>query len=291
MKHLITVTWQHLRRSPYQALAAIMIMTMTTFAILSFTLLSISSQKLLTYLEQKPQVIAFFNDTVTTPDQVAATISELEKTGKAASVRFVSKDEALKIYRDRNKSDPLLLELVTANTLPASIEVSANSVSDLPSLYEILKTVPNVEEISYQRDVVNSLIGALDRVRKFGAGLITFLVATSILTILTIIGMKISVRKDEIDIQRLVGASTWYIRMPFILEGLFYGLASATISWFVISAIILFSTPQLKPYLSGLSILPVSWITSLEILGFSLLTGALVGATGSYFAVRRYLKS
>lgn len=291
MKHLIVVTWQHLRRSPYQALAAIMIMTMTTFAILSFTLLSFSSQKLLTYLEQKPQVIAFFNDTVTSPDQVADLVDNLEKTGKTASVKFVSKEQALQIYRERNKSDPLLLELVTANTLPASVEVSALSVSDLPALYDVLKTVPNVEEISYQRDVVNSLIGALDRVRKFGVGLITFLVATSILTILTIIGMKISVRKDEIDIQRLVGASTWYIRMPFILEGLFYGLVSATVSWFVISLIIFFSTPHLKPYLAGLSILPVSLLTSLEILGFSLLTGALVGATGSYFAVRRYLKN
>lgn len=291
MKHLITVTWQHIRRSPYQALSAIMIMTMTTFAILAFTLLSISSQKLLTYLERKPQVIAFFNDTVTTKDQIAPLVEVLEKTGKAASIKFVSKEEALQIYRERNKNDPLLLELVTANTLPASVEVSAANVSDLPSLYDVLKTVPNVEEISYQKDVVDSLIGALDRVRKFGAGLITFLVATSILTILTIIGMKISVRKDEIDIQRLVGASTWYIRLPFILEGLFYGLASATISWFVITGIIYFSTPHLRPYLSGLSILPVSLVTSLEILGFSLLTGALVGATGSYFAVRRYLKN
>lgn len=289
MSHQLSVTWQHIRRSPYQAAAAIMIMTLTIFVGLAFTLISFGSQKLLTYLEQKPQVIVFFNDSITKTDQVKELRDKLKSTGKVASVKFVSKDQALKIYQQRNKSDPLLLELVTANTLPASLEVSAQNVSDLPSLYEILKDTKNVEEISYQRDVVNTLIGVLDKVRKFGLGLVIFLVTTSLFTILTIIGMKIALRRDEIEVQRLVGASKWYVRMPFLLEGLFYGAVGALISWSAIYGLIYFSTPHLLPYFSGLSILPISPIVMLQFLGVTIVAGGLVGIFGSFLAVWRYL--
>ncbi len=291
MKHQLVVTWQHMRRSPYQAAAAVMIMTFTMFVGLVFLLLSLGSQHLLTYLERKPQVIAFFNDTVTTPDQVADTINILNSTGKTASVNFVTKDQALEIYKDRNKSDPLLLELVSANTLPASLEVSAKNISDLPQLYDIIKSTPNVEDISYQKDVVNTLVGILDKIRKGGLSLVIFLTLTSLFTILTIIGMKISLRKDEIEVEKLVGASTNYIRMPFLLEGLFYGLFGAIISWAIIYGLILLLTPYLAPYFIGLSLLPVSPMFMLVVLGGSIVSSSFIGVTGSFLAVWRYLKN
>ncbi len=250
-----------------------------------------ASQKLLTYLEQKPQVKVFFNDTVTKKDQVQDIMDSLEATNKAASIKFVSKEQALEIYKERSKDDPLLLELVTANTLPASIEVSAKNVSDLPALYEIVKLAPNVEDISYQKDVVDSLIGVMDKIRKIGFGVIIFLVITALFIIITIIGMKISLRKDEIEVERLVGASKWYIRSPFLLEGLFYGVLGAVVSWIIIYVTILLSTPFLLPYFSGLSILPVSSILMLEILALAVVSGSLVGVVGSFLAVYRYLKN
>lgn len=290
MKHLLNVTWQHIRRSPYQALAAVMIMMLTIFVGLAFFLLSLGSQKLLVYLEHKPQVIAFFNDTVTSEDQVREIENTLSAGGKVNAVKFVSKDEALAIYKNRFNNDPLLLELVSANTLPASLEVSAKTVNDLPSLYQILKKTPNIEEISYQQDVVKSLIGVLDRVRKFGVGLVGFLVVTSLLTILTIIGMKIALRREEIEVERLIGASNWYVRAPFLFEGFFYGAVGAIISWGLIYAIIFVSTPYLLPYLAGLSLLPLQPIFMVEVLAGTVIVGGLVGVVGSFLAVWRYLK-
>lgn len=289
MGHQLAVTWQHMRRSPYQAAAAIMIMILTIFVGLIFTMISFGSQRLLIYLEQKPQVIAFFKDTITQDNQIKNLYDELNATGKVGKLKFVSKDEALKIYQQRNKNDPLLLELVTANTLPASLEVSANNVADLPSLYEILKKAQNIEEISYQRDIVNALINVLDKIRKFGVGLVAFLVTTSLFTILTIIGMKIALRKEEIEVQRLVGASKWYVRTPFLLEGLFYGATGAIISWSIIYLLIILLTPYLLPYLSGLSLLPVSFPLMLQFLAGTVVFGSLVGILGSFLAVWRYL--
>ena len=290
MKHQLMITWQHMRRSPYQAMAAIMIMTLTMFVGLSFLLLSLGSSRLLSYLEQKPQVIAFFNDTITSEDQVKEVINKLREVNNTALVKFVSKETALKIYQERNKSDPLLLELVTANTLPASLEVSAKNVSELPALYEVLKGTANVEDISYQKDVVNTLISVLDKISKGGVGLLIFLVTTALFTILTIIGMKIALRKDEIEIEKLVGASTNYVRLPFLLEGFFYGLFGALMSWVTLYGIILLSTPHLTPYLNGLSLLPVSPVFMVELLGGAIIVGGFVGVVGSFAAVWRYIK-
>lgn len=291
MKHQLTITWQHIRRSPYQAAAAIMIMTLTTFVGLFFFFLSIASQKTLTYLEQKPQVIAFFNDTVTSQDQVADIIVQLQDTNKAATINFVSKDQALKIYQERNKSDPLLLELVSASTLPSSLEVSAKNVVDLPALYDILKKAPNVEDFSYQKDVVNSLIGVSDNIRKGGVGFLAFLILTSLFTILTIVGMKIALRKDEVEIERLVGASSWYVRTPFLMEGFFYGLVGAVVSWAFAYLLIYLATPVLTPYFSGLSLLPAPPLFMLAVLGGAIVSAGFVGVVGSFLAVWRYLKN
>ena len=103
--------------------------------------------------------------------------------------------------------------------------------------------------------------------------------------------MKISLRKDEIEVERLVGASKWYIRSPFLLEGLFYGVLGAVVSWIIIYVTILLSTSFLLPYFSGLSILPVSSILMLEILALAVVSGSLVGVVGSFLAVYRYLKN
>ncbi len=291
MKHQLVVTWQHLRRSPYQAAAAVMIMTLTSFVGLALFLLSLGSQRLLVYLEQKPQVIAFFNDTITKEDQVREIMNTLEQTGKTASVKFVSKEQAFEIYKERNKSDPLLLELVSANTLPASLEVSAKNVASLPELYDILKETSNVEDISYQKDVVNTLIGVLDKTRKGGLFLMTFLILTSLFTILTIIGMKIALRKDEIEVEKLVGASGGYVRLPFLLEGFFYGAFGAIVSWLALYLGIFLTTPYLLPYLSGLDLLPLSPIFMIEVLIGAVVLGGMIGVIGSFFAVWRYLKN
>lgn len=291
MKHQLIVTWQHIRRSPYQALGAIMIMTFTIYIALFFGLITLAGHTILSYLESRPPVIAFFTDEVTSESQVTDTISELKATGKNPKINFVSKEEALEIYRERNKDDKLLLELVTANILPSSLEVSATNLSDLPAFYAILKKAPNVEEISYQQDVVKSLTLVVDRIRREGLLLVGFLTITSLLTLLTIIGMKIALRKDEIEIQRLIGASKWYIRAPFLFEGFFYGTIGALIAWSVIYARIFFETPNLVPYVRGMNILPVSPILMLEILGVSILVGGLIGVLGSFLAVWRYLKN
>src|SRR3989344_3828161 len=101
-------TKRNIRRTPYQALAASMVMLLTFLTLILFLLLAIGSQKILQYYESKPQAIAFFKDN-TLPSDVQAIENALLQTGKVVSLKFVSKEEALEIYKDRNRDNPALL--------------------------------------------------------------------------------------------------------------------------------------------------------------------------------------
>jgi cell division transport system permease protein len=102
--------------------------------------------------------------------------------------------------------------------------------------------------------------------------------------------MKIALRRDEVTTLRLIGASAWYVRMPFIFEGVAYGLLGAFLAWGVTYLLLLYSTPFLVDFLAGISILPISAVFMLMMLGAGVLMGVLIGAIGSLIAVKRYLR-
>src|SRR3990167_7788343 len=126
-------TWRNIRRSPYQALVAIFIMTITFYYVSFFAFNFYASAKAISYFESRPQVTAFFENEVKQAD-IDNLKNELMATNKVASAKFVSKQDALKIYREQNKDDPLLLELVTADILPASLEISTVKIGNLSEI-------------------------------------------------------------------------------------------------------------------------------------------------------------
>ncbi len=289
MKQLLRITWTHIRRSPYQSLAAILIMALTFFIISVFTLLVAGSQAVLNYFETRPQVTAFFEDEVT-PGEVDVLKAKLVETEKIKEMRYVSKEEALAIYREQNKDNPLLLEMVTANILPASLEVSTISITHLGEVAEILRQEPGVEEVIFQEDVVKALHGWTTNLRRIGIGMALAFGLAALLTVLVIISMKVALRREEVEIMGLIGASRGFIRAPFILEGIFYGAVGVIIAWGTTYILLLYATPYLLDFLAGIPILPVPLLFMFSILAGELLLGVTIGTLGSFIAVRRYLK-
>lgn len=291
MNNQLNIALQRIRRSPYQALAAVSIMTMTLFLGSIFFLVAAGSQAVLKYFETRPQVNAFYKqDVVPTPQAVDFIKSKLEATGLVDSFRYVSKEEALKIYKDLNKSDPLLLEAVTADMLPASIEVSAKDPRNLKTIAEALKSEPGIEDVRYAEDIVSALATWTNSVRIIGLSLVGSHILITFVIILLIIGIKVANRKDEILLYRLVGATMGYISAPFIWEGILYGLTGGFIAWGVSYLILLYSMPFLVTFLAGIPILPPSILFMFEMLGGELLLGSVIGGLGGALAVGRFLK-
>ncbi len=279
---------RNIRRTPYQALTASMVMFLTFLVLTLFILLALGTQQILRYYESKPQAIGFFKDN-TTKEDVSAIENALKQTGKVTSLKYVSKEEALQIYRERNKSNPTLLELVTANILPASLEISTQNPQDLGPIAQVLKEEPVVEEVVYPEDVVKSLSKAANIVRWVGTAAVGFLIFFAILITLMVIGFKIRLRRNEIEIMKLLGASSWFIRAPFLLEGMFYGVIGAFSGWVLSYIVIWYFTPFLQNSLGEIKLLPISPILMLALLLIELFVAAFIGVAGSFGAVRRHL--
>ena len=287
-----SIASERIRRAPYQAMAAILVMTMTLFLACAFFLIAAGSQAVLKYFESQPQVNAFFkDDLVPSPQQIELIRANLEATNLTSTIKYVSKEEALKIYKDLNKSDPLLLEAVTEKMLPASIEVSTTKPEDLKTIAELLKKQEGINDVEFAEDVIASLSNWTKSVRIVGTALVGSHIFITFLVIVLIIGLKVSAKRDEIHTMQLVGATSGYIIGPFVSEGIIYGLTGGFIAWGTAYIILLYSTGFLVSFLGSIPILPIPIEFMAAVLGGMLTLGVLIGGLGGWLAVQRFLKA
>jgi len=278
-----------MRRSPYQSLASILILSFTFFVAYSFSFFLVGSEVVLSFFETRPQVIAFF--------EIEANNSEINEIGKSmqekdyvSGVELVSKEEALSIYQAENKDDPLLLELVTAQILPASIEVSGNTIEDLPRIKKDLDEFDNVDEVILQQDVLDSLSSWTTSMRFVGLVSVALLSFISLLIMVVVIGMKVVAKRPAIAIMRLIGATKWFIKSPFVFEGMIYGVVSSLIGWGLSYVGLLYITPWLKEFLGTIPVFPIPQAFYAFQISIGSLLGILLGAFAGSIAVGRLIK-
>jgi cell division transport system permease protein len=279
-----------IRRSPYQAMAAGLILFLTFFIGYCLVFFMLGSHKLLQYFESRPQVTAFFKQTAP-KEQLEKYQQDFKNDALVKDVRYISQDEALEIYKQQSGSDPTLLELVTADILPPSLEVSTYRLEDLAPVAEKLSTLEGIDEVVYQKDVVDSLRYWTQLLRQIGIGVLAVFLTTSLLVILVITSIRIASKKTEIRILRLMGATKWYIQLPFILEGVLYGMLGSLLAWAGVYITLLYATPTIQQFFGEVSLLPVPP----EILAITLSggvgAGILLGAVASVFSTRRLFRN
>lgn len=278
-----------IRRSPYQAIAAWLILFLTFFIGYSLVFFMLGSHRLLQYFESRPQVTAFFQQT-TSMEQLEQYKAEYINNQAVKDVKIISQEEALEIYKQQSSNDPTLLELVTADILPPSLEVSTHRLEDLGGVAQSLSQLEGIDEVVYQEDVVDNLRHWSSLLRRIGLGILGIFLTTSLLVILVITSIRIASKKQEIRILRLMGATKWYIQLPFILEGMLYGLLGSFTAWAGVYITLLYATPTIQQFFGEVSLLPVPP----EILALTLLSGMgagmLLGAMASILSARRLFR-
>lgn len=278
-----------MRRSPYQSLVSIIILTFTFFVAYCFSFFLAGSEVVLRFFETRPQVIAFF-DINAGNEQINQVGQAMQEKSYVSGIKIVSKDEALKIYQDENKDDPLLLELVTAQILPASIEVSGYSIDDLAKIKSDLGNYEKIDEVVLQESLIESLSGWTTSIRLAGFVSVVLLGFVSLLIMITVIGMKVVAKRPAIKIMRLIGATSWYIRSPFVFEGVLYGLVSSLLGWGASYAALLYVTPWLTEFLANIPVFPIPPAFYALQLGVGTGFGMLLGAIAGGMAVGRMIK-
>ena len=287
-RELITTT-QRIKRNPSNALATTLVMTQAFFITTIFSISLVSGNLLLDYFENKPQVTAFLKDEVT-QTQIDEVKEVLTNTGQVDSIKFVSKEEALGIFKEQNKSEPILLEYVTSSILPASLEVSATDVGFLTQIADILTQEKIVDEVIYQKDIVQKLTHFTTLTRNTSIVVVSLFLVTSILIMLIMLGVSISSFKDEIEIMRLVGASSSYIRNPFIFEGILHGLISPLLAVSGVYLLYKYLSPIIQPLFLSIPMFPIPDYVFAYILAGEMVIGVFIGVFTSVVATWKHLK-
>jgi len=289
MNHIRT-TWHHIRRSPFQSLIAVIVMTLSFFVMSIFIFTNTGLSSVLNYFETKPEITLFLKDGLDKAT-VEGVQKELSNYKNVKEIKYISKDKALEIYKEQNKDNPLLTEMVTASILPASFEVTVSEPATLEEIYQNYSTRTTIiDEIIYQKDVIKSLLIWTKNIRITGILITSIIGLISLLTIITVIGMKITNRKEEINISRLLGASKFYVKKPFLLEGLFYGLFGSFFGFIFTFIIILIVRNSVNNFFQPVVFFNINPIFYLEILLIELLVGSILGLFASWIGSNRYIK-
>ena len=233
---------------------------------------------------------------------VYAVIKNIDTTKKVSVITYVDQQEAYKRFISQLSGNfASLKQGIDPSILPPSLEVKAYSLPQLDKIagkvYSIKDPGGKINSIIYYKQVVSNIESFLSVVKVAGAALIIFLVAVSLVIVLVTIGISINSHATEIEIMQLVGASRNYIRLPYILDGAFYGIVGVFFSSVLIGLIVLFSTKiDTNIYYAVLSFfrnIPMpdfSLKVILEGLGIEIVCGAILGGVGSLISLAKYLK-
>lgn len=281
-------------RNFWLTFTSVLVMTLTFFITALFVTAFASTQAVLKYLEAKAQITVFFKNEVP-EEKILAVKQNLEESGQTFSVKYFSQEEALRIYMGQHRDEPVLLESISANIFPASLEIKAKNIADLPELARVLAGKEGVEEVVFFKDVIETFNRWARAARLAAAGLLAILILISVLIVLLTIGMTIHTRGEEIEIMRLIGASDWFIRLPFLLQGALYGVISALLATLLFALSVPFLNNYLLSLLGPSSFSPSILPSTRPLFFFFLLLGELafgvfLGISGSLAAIRKYLR-
>lgn len=276
-------------------------MTITLTIILFSIVANATFTNSIKQITDKIDISVFLKDAVTT-EQRDKIIRDLRSNPDISSVEFVTKEQALEAYKQASANNPELLSAIsqTDNPLPASIKIKPADPNKIDEIQAFVST-EEIKQLSERTDTqeermsaVNKITAATNFFQQAGlAGVVLFAIV-SMLIIFNTIRMTIFNRRDELQIMRLLGASTTFIRGPFIVETILYGIVAAIISVSLCDTLFRIATSSLEA--STLGLLDIAYAGDFfaqhfwTILTVQLLIGMLIGAASSTIATRRYLK-
>jgi cell division transport system permease protein len=289
-------------RNAWLAIAAMAVMVVTLTIILFSILTNATFSNTISQITSKINVSAYLKDS-TTNQQAEDLVAQLKQLPNVKSVTYLNKQQALDAYRQQNAGNEQLLQAVSeaSNPIPATVQVQPRDLNKIQDIKTFLSK-PDIaalqsDQPSYSGDrkqAIDKITHATNLLREAGIGAVLVFAIISMLIIFNTIQMAIFNRRDELTIMRLLGASTWYIRGPFVVETVIYGVLSAIASVLIINALFVASSSALQATSLGLLDINFSnhyfashfWL----LLAMQLGIGILIGAASSIVATRRYLK-
>lgn len=278
----------NIRRNILMALASIVATAVSLVLLGSVLMLYRAVQNITTRWKNDVVINAFIKDDATEA-QITAIRQDIQGYKEVKKIRYVSKKDAYKEFKRMFANRPDLVENVETDTLPASFRVSLVETRSLETVADRVQKLPGVDEVTTAKEEVKKVQTLLSVLYFVVLGASIVLLAAAIVLISNTIRLAIFARRREISIMKLVGATNWFIRWPFMMEGVVQGVAGGLLAIGVLAV----AKYTLVDWVSDkLPFLPVgidnSWMVFIYVV--VTLIGALIAVGGTLFALRRYLE-
>lgn len=289
LNYFIVDAFKSIKRNRTISIAAMITVLITFFVFGIFTLLALNFNKSIEDVASKIQIQVYLKDDIKLVEQKEIEMKLLEQD-QVKEVLYESKDEAFLNLKENLGNNEGLLEGydLTNNPLPSSFIVKLNDPTYAEEVTKSVESMPGVEDIGNQQETIDTISKFVNAIQIIGIGLFAVFIGVSIFLIMNTIKLTVYSRRREVGIMKFVGATDWFIRWPFIIEGVIIGaigsLVSSVILYFAYSGVFKWIVSSM--FIVNL-VQPQFVLTTL--LGGFVCGGVIVGAIGSSFALRKFL--
>lgn len=299
IKRIFKMGTRNFWRNGWLSLAAVFVMVITLFILSLFMILNLGVNETVKKVSEKIDLSIRIKDG-TLIEEVNKLSDVLKKEEGIESVVYKSKEQAWEEFKNLNeKNREITSELEPSdNPLWASLEVKVrdpNKIQNIVDIAEAQEYRGIVDKVNYRekQNVFESLVKFTNFIKRTGLTLTIIFVAISFLIIFNTIRITIYSRREEVEIMKLVGATNWYVRAPFLLEGALYGIIGAILCIIILFSSIYFVTPMMTKYWTVISqskSLDYLKDKFLFIITLEILVGVFIGVVSSSIAIRKHLK-
>ena len=282
-EYFIKEVYTSFKRNIWMTLASIFTVVLSLFILGFFSIVILNLNKMADTLESQVQISVYLKDDLS-QEEIDETKETLSKIEGLQDIKFTTREEAMKNFKERLGDQQFLLDaLDDTNPLPNSFSLTVTSPQQVKTIADTAAALDSVESASYSQDIINHLFNLTHLIRLIGVALIILLTGAAIFIISNTIRLTVFARRKEIAIMKYVGATDWFIRWPFLLEGIclgFIGGGLATIFLYIV-----YNQVTQEIY-EAMAFFPFIDYISLAIL----VAGIIIGALGSTISLKRFLK-
>lgn len=289
-EYFVKETYKSIRRNGFMSFASISTVAVSLLVLGMFLLISLNTNNLAQHLESQVQISVYMQDSANAQD-LKNTEAKLKSIPGVVKVTPITKVQAMERFKKRlgDQQKQLLASLGKDNPFPNSFDVQVASPDKIKTVSEPISKLPKVETAKFGQEIVEHLFN-LTRIMRFGGALlVVFLAMATLFIISNTIRLTVFARRKEVIIMRYVGATDWFIRWPFILEGMTLGFAGAVVASFIIDVSYGALLSKIHATLAFLPMLPSTPLLY-YVTGFLLVAGTGIGALGSFISLRKFLK-
>jgi cell division transport system permease protein len=288
-EYFIRETYKSIRRNGFMSFASISTVAVALMVLGIFLLIFLNTNNLAKHLESQVQVSVYMQDDAN-KDELADMKVKLEKMEGVVKVTAVTKAEALQRFKERLGDQQKILDSLGGdNPFPNSFDVQVKSPDAIKGITDKISTLPKVETARFGQEVVEHLFHLTKVMRFGGVALVIFLAAGTLFIISNTIRLTVFARRKEVVIMKYVGATDWFIRWPFLLEGMTLGFLGAVIANFFLNISYSALLSTVHKTLVFLPLVPVKPLMNYVTI-FMLIIGTAIGALGSYISLRKFLR-